>query len=96
MREALDKALKDLAAKPASRDLGGLEQAVWAHIEGQGQTSAGINSGGLRWAAVSLALVVGVASGSAAALSRPQGATEVAVFSVNSPLNPSTLLGDQG
>lgn len=96
MGETLDNALKDLAATPAGRDLGGLERDVWARIKGQEPATTGTYAAGLRWAAVSLALAVGVASGSAAALSRPSGGADVAVFAVHSPLNPSTLLGDRG
>lgn len=100
MGETLDKALTDLAARPAGRDLDGLERDVWARIEARGlgrnDPAAATHAVGLRWAAVSLALAVGVASGGAAALSRPRDVVEVAIFSVDSSLSPSTLLGDQG
>jgi hypothetical protein len=88
----LDKALASLKAEPPDRRLDQLEPAVWARIEaGQGRDSAQ-SFLPVRAAAVAVALMFGVALGGLGAGEARAERQEVAVFSLDSRLAPSTLL----
>lgn len=92
MVKDLDSALERLAATPVDRDLRHVEPEVWARVErGRSASVTAAAADLVRVASVTLALVIGVASGTAmAAAGRPD---EMAVFSLNAHLSPSNLLG---
>ena len=89
----LDRALASLKTEPLDRRLDQLEPAVWARIEAarQGRDGATLFLP-VRAAAVAAALMLGVALGSFGAGEARAERQEVAVFSLDSDLAPSTLL----
>jgi hypothetical protein len=89
----LDRTLARLKAEPLDRRLDQLEPAVWARIEAarQGRDSASLFLP-VRAAAVVAALVFGVALGGVGAGEARAERQEVAVFSLDARLAPSTLL----
>ena len=88
MNDQLDDALAALAREPSDDALGGLEAGVWAVVK---RRDTGV-PGGLRWAAVTAALGIGMVAGgvSGAVDRRP---AEMAAFDVHASLAPSSLLG---
>ncbi|NEX91247.1 hypothetical protein [Caulobacter sp. 17J65-9] len=92
MMNDLDSGLARLAAKPLVADLRNVERDVWARVERRQVTSVSAQAGNIvRMASIALALAIGVASGTAfASAGRPD---EMAVFSLDSHLSPTNLLG---
>jgi hypothetical protein len=93
VKRTLDRDLQALKAAPADRALDQLEPAVWRRIEAarRVRTDAGVLSpAGV--AAVAVAMAVGVAIGGTSASEALAERQEVAVFSVDARLAPSTLL----
>ena len=88
----LDQSLTALAATRTDRDLSGLDREVWRVIDARPAILMQ-RIQPIQWAAVSAALVVGVATGTLAMTSFDQP-TEMSVFSSHSPMAPSTLLAD--
>jgi len=91
--DRLDRALQQLKADAPDTRLDRLEPAVWARIEGlhQGKESAFLFLP-VRAAAVFAALAFGVVMGGFGASEARAQRQEVAVFSLESRLAPSTLL----
>lgn len=93
MDNRLDRALASLKAEPPDRRLDQLEPAVWARIEAARQVGESVSLFlPVRAAAVVAALVFGVALGGFGASEARAERQEVAVFSLESRLAPSTLL----
>lgn len=90
MTRSLDDLLQKLARFDADRSLAQLEPAVWRRVRTQA-APAGV-FGPLRVATVSLALLVGVAVGGAAATAATGTSREMGVFALHPELAPSTLL----
>jgi hypothetical protein len=89
----LDRALASLKAESLDRRLDQLEPVVWARIEAarQGRDATSLFLP-VRAAAVVAALVFGVALGGVGAGEARAERQEVAVFSLDARLAPSTLL----
>ena len=93
MDNRLDRTLASLKAEPLDRRLDQLEPGVWARIEAArlSRDSASLFLP-VRAAAVVAALVFGVALGGVGAGEARAERQEVAVFSLDARLAPSTLL----
>lgn len=92
MSDVLDRALEDLRRTPAAA-LPGLEGEVWSRIDRL--RDARRSSGALlplRAACVVVALGMGLAGGSYAAVASARRPAEISVFSIDAHLAPSTLL----
>jgi len=92
MSDPLDRMLHRLAAAPPDRSLAGVEADVWLRM---GQTSvwSPVASLRVRAASIGMALLAGAAIGGvSAAAAASQGPVEMAVFSAEPTLAPSTLL----
>lgn len=93
MNDRLDGALASLKAETPDARLDQLEPRVWARIEAAGRSRDGAAVFlPVRAAAVAAALVFGVALGGVGASEARAERQEVAVFSVDARLAPSTLL----
>jgi hypothetical protein len=93
----LDQWMAQLAAAPADRSLEGLEAEIGRAIGARrGEARAVRALGPARLAAVSAALVTGVASGSLAAMTSAQASGARGPFASVAELAPSTLLDDAG
>jgi hypothetical protein len=93
--DRLDNLLSALKDQPSDRRLDQLEPAVWARLDGGGETRSGAVFA-FRTAAVVGALFLGVATGGLAAASAQPASDEISVFSVGPQLAPSTLLEGRG
>lgn len=93
MNDRLDRALASLKAEAPDARLDQLEPRVWARIEAarQGRDGSALFLP-VRAAAVAAALVFGVALGGVGASEARAERQEVAVFSLDARLAPSTLL----
>jgi hypothetical protein len=93
VNDRLDRALDLLTAEPLDRRLDQLEPAVWARIEAARQARDSLSLFlPVRAAAVVAALAFGVAIGGFGASEARAERQEVAVFSLETQLAPSTLL----
>lgn len=93
MSDKLDHLIDAVRRQPPAR-LDGLEGRVWARIDAlRGPSGASMLLTPLRAASVTAALVIGVIGGNLAATVLNAGKPiEVAAFSVDTRLAPSTLL----
>lgn len=93
MRDPVDEALARLAAQPMDRELDGLEAAVMRavrHRRREARTAAALAPVGV--ASVSLALALGIMTGSVAASSMLSQARNAGALSLAVEIAPSTLL----
>ncbi|NGM50902.1 hypothetical protein G5B46_14910 [Caulobacter sp. 602-2] len=90
MSEELDHLMEAMRRRPSAR-LDGLEGRVWARIDALRQPS-GMLLTPLRAASVVAALGIGMIGGSLATTSTTSKPVEIAAFSVDAHLAPSTLL----
>ena len=93
MHDRLDQYLSQLAADPAEGALGGLERDVWARVDEAARWSPAA-SVRVRLASVGLALAAGAVIGGVSAAAATHGPpAEMAVFSAEPQIAPSTLFG---
>ena len=93
MTRSIDQLLQTFRDQPADHGLSQLEPAVWERIEqAQGFVWTERLFHPVRVMTVASALTIGVVLGGAQAMSASRAPDEVAVFSVQPDLAPSTLL----
>lgn len=91
MHNDLEDLVAQLRARATDRSLAGLEARVWSRIAGRQRMASPVAIWGWRSAAAALLLAIGVMAGGA---TMARASPELALFSTQTALAPSTLLGE--
>lgn len=92
MTRSLDEIFDELRDEPPDRRLGALEHRVWRAIRQRGRSLGFMHDILAKVTVVAGAIIFGAAVGGVTASTAVALTSEIAVFSVHTPLAPSTIL----